>query len=324
MLCNITLAISLGLVTGAAYADDGFVALDGGTFLMGSESHYREESPVRRVTVGPFQIKRTEVTNAEFAAFVEATGYVTTAERTLDPAAHPSWPPELLRPGSMVFAPPDEAVDLSNPTAWWSYVPGAQWRHPTGPGSSIKGRHNHPVVQVSIEDAIAYAEWAGGRLPSEAEWEFAARGGSDAPPDAWAEPYDPAKGWKANTWQGQFPNADTAEDGYGGTAPVASFAANGYGLHDMLGNVWELVADWWVPGHPNIAQTDPMGPSRELAARFSRPEVGARQVVKGGSWLCTPSYCMRYRPTARQPQEMGLGSNHIGFRIVIEQSNSQD
>lgn len=316
MMQRFLVAVSMVCAAGAAFAQDGFVALKGGTFLMGSQEHYHEEGPIRQVTVGPFEIKATEVTNAEFTDFVEATGYVTTAERTLDPADYPSLPPELLVAGSMVFSPPAEAVDRSDASAWWAYVPGAQWRHPSGPESSIDGLDDHPVVQVSGEDAAAYAAWAGSRLPTEAEWEFAARGGLDAPASAWAEPYNPVEGWKANTWQGQFPSKDKAADGHHGTAPVASFAANGYGLHDMTGNVWEHVADWWVPGHPAVSQTDPKGPPAEFAAQFAHPETGPRRVIKGGSWLCAPGFCMRYRPTARQPQDTGLGSNHIGFRTV--------
>lgn len=293
-----------------------FVSIPGGSFTMGSEQHYREEGPVREVTVGPFDITPTEVTNAQFAAFVDATGYATTAERGLDSAGREDWPPELLEPGSMVFSPPADPVRLDDPMAWWAYVPGADWRHPMGPDSSIEGHENHPVVQVSPEDAEAFADWAGGRLPTEAEWEFAARGGLVGAEYVWGEAYNPAEGWKANTWQGSFPGTDTASDGYHGTAPVASFASNGYGLYDMAGNVWEHVADWWVPGHPAISQTDPEGPPKVLAARFSPPVTGPRRVVKGGSWLCAPSYCLRYRPAARQPQETGLGSNHIGFRVV--------
>ncbi len=292
------------------------IALDGGAFLMGSQEHYREEGPVRRVTVGPFRISKTEITNAEFAEFVAATGYVTTAERKLDPAEHPDWPADLLQPGSMVFAPPEHAVSLRDSTAWWRYVLGANWRHPTGPESSIAGLDDHPVVQVSPEDAEAYAKWAGGRLPSEAEWEYAARGGLEGADYVWGETYDPVDGWKANTWQGAFPQKDDAVDGHHGTAPVASFAPNGFGLYDMAGNVWEHVADWWVPGHPKVGERDPRGPPQQLAARFSPPEIGPRRVVKGGSWLCAPNFCHRYRPAARQPQEMGLGTNHIGFRIV--------
>jgi formylglycine-generating enzyme required for sulfatase activity len=298
--------------------DDGFVAIAGGSFAMGSEEHYREEGPVRQVTVGPFSIGRTEVTNTEFAAFVADTGYVTTAERALDPADHPGWPAALLEPGALVFSPPDQPVELGNPMAWWRYVPGANWQHPTGPASGIEGLGDHPVVQISPEDAEAYAAWAGGRLPTEAEWEFAARGGLDGAAYAWGETYDPVDGWKANTWQGAFPSQDDAADGHHGTAPVASYPPNGYGLYDMAGNVWEHVGDWWVPGHPARDSVDPEGPPQALAAGFSHPDIGAQRVVKGGSWLCAPSYCMRYRPSARQSQETGLGSNHIGFRIVRE------
>ncbi len=309
------LALALVTSAGAAGAAE-FVALDGGTFLMGSDEHYAEERPPRSVTVGPFAISRTEVTNAEFRAFVEATGYVTTAERDLDSATRPGWPEELLQAGSMVFVPPVEASALNDPSTWWQYVAGANWQQPTGPGSSIEGKADHPVVQVSPEDAEAYAAWAGGRLPTEAEWEFAARGGRTDAAGAWGQPYDPIAGWQANTWQGVFPAEDDAADGYNDTAPVASFSENAYGLHDMRGNVWEIVSDWWVPGHPEIEQVDPEGPTELLSARFSHPDIGARRVVKGGSWLCAPNFCARYRPSARQPHEMGLGSNHIGFRIV--------
>ncbi len=307
----------LTLASPAAAAGE-LVELAGGTFAMGSAAHYREEGPVRQVTVGPFAISATEVTNAEFRAFVEATGWVTTAERDLDPRAHPDLPARLLEAGSMVFAPPAEPAAMADAGAWWRYVPGASWRRPTGPGSSIAGLDDHPVVQVSAEDAEAYAAWAGGRLPTEAEWEFAARGGSREAAAAWAEPYDPVAGWRANIWQGAFPAADDGADGHRGTAPVAAFAPNGYGLFDMRGNVWELVADWWVPGHPQVDQVDPTGPTQALAARFAHPEIGPRRVVKGGSWLCAPDFCARYRPTARQPQEMGLGANHIGFRIAAD------
>ncbi len=313
-----TIALLLPLAAFATQAEAlEFVSIEGGTFLMGSEVHYPEEGPAHRVTVGPFQIGKTEVTNAEFAEFVEATGYLTTAERALDPAEHPNWPPELLAAGSMVFAAPEGPVDLTNANSWWRYVAGADWRHPAGPDSSIEGLGDHPVVQISPEDADAFAEWAGGRLPTEAEWEFAARGGLDGAEFASGDEfYDPLQGWKANTWQGEFPRVDQAADGHHGTAPVANFEPNGYGLYDVTGNVWEIVADWWVPGHPEGAETDPEGPPELLAVRFSHPEIGAMRVVKGGSWLCAPSYCLRYRPAARQSAELGLGSNHIGFRIA--------
>ncbi len=308
----------------ASRANGDFVLLDGGTFTMGSNEHYREEAIERQVTVSPFQIKKTEVTNAEFRAFVEATGYVTTAERDLDPAENPNLPKNLLRAGSMVFAQPPGKVDLTDFRVWWRYVPGANWQHPEGPGSSIEDMDDHPVVQISPEDARAYAKWAGGRLPTEAEWEFAARGGIEGAEYTWGDGYDPGQGWKANTWQGLFPSVDTKEDGHHGTAPVGSFPPNAYGLYDMAGNVWEHVSDWWVPGHPEIAATDPDGPPEILAASFSHPSVGAMNVVKGGSWLCAPSYCLRYRPAARQNAERSLGTNHIGFRIVKDVEASKE
>ncbi|PVB63767.1 formylglycine-generating enzyme family protein [Labrenzia sp. 011] len=306
----------IGFCASSALADGDFVRIEGGTFLMGSQSHYREERFEHEVTVAPFLIRTTEVTNADFAAFVKATGYVTTAEKDLDPEEHPAFSGDLLKAGSMVFAQPLQQVDLNDFRHWWRYVPGADWRHPQGPESSIDGLEDHPVVQVSPDDARAYARWAGGRLPTEAEWEFAARGGLDGADYTWGETYDPSQGWKANTWQGVFPSIDTAEDGYHGSAPAGSFEPNGYGLYDMAGNVWEHVADWWVPGHPNKAATDPSGPPVELAAQFAHEAVGPMHVVKGGSWLCAPSYCLRYRPSARQHAERSLGSNHIGFRIV--------
>eukprot|EP00903_Cladosiphon_okamuranus_P001462 g1460.t1 len=238
------LAVWLAQPVPMAGATGDFVRLDGGTFPMGSEGHYKEERYRHDVTVGPFLIKATEVTNAEFATFVDATGYVTTAEKDLDPAQYPGFSGDLLKAGSMVFAQPREQVSLNDFRQWWRYVPGADWRHPEGPGSSIEGMEDHPVVQISPEDAVAYATWAGGRLPTEAEWEFAARGGLKNANYTWGEvDHDPEQGWKANTWQGVFPAVDTGEDGHRGTAPVGSFKPNGYGLYDMAGNVWEHVSD---------------------------------------------------------------------------------
>jgi formylglycine-generating enzyme required for sulfatase activity len=273
------------------------VRVAGGVLRMGSDRHYPEERPVREVAVAPFRIDPTEVTNAQFAAFVAATGHVTLAERGLSAGEHPHIPADLRAPGSMVFAPPREPVGLDDPTRWWRYVRGATWRAPLGPGSSIAGFEDHPVVHVAVEDARAYAAWAGRALPTEAEWEWAARGGLVGADDAWGEPFDPVSGWKANTWQGQFPARNTREDGWLTTSPAGCFAPNPYGLHDMTGNVWEYVEDDWTP---SPGRADPR-----------------RATVKGGSWLCAPGYCARYRPAARQPQERALGSNHIGFRTVL-------
>jgi formylglycine-generating enzyme required for sulfatase activity len=312
-MTRLTTLILFVLAVGPALADDcvapppapspdlraaGMVALPGGTFVMGSESHYAEEGPRRAVTVGAFWIDATEVTNAQFAAFVAATGHVTMAERGLTAEEAPHVPADLRAPGSMVFSPPRDLVGLDDPTRWWRYVRGANWRAPLGPGSSIEGFDHHPVVHVAVEDALAYARWLGRDLPTEAEWEYAARGGLEG--DAvWDEPHDPVSGWKANTWQGAFPARNTREDGWLTTAPVGCFPANGFGLRDMTGNVWEYVSDGWA-ARPGAAAPEP-----------------ARVAVRGGSWLCAPNFCARWRPTARQPQERALGSNHIGFRTVL-------
>jgi len=293
----------------------GEVFVEGGRFLMGSDSERPEERSAHPVSVSPFYIDRTEVTNAEFAAFVDATGYVTLAERGIGEAGRGRLPEALLVPGGMVFAPPAGGVaDLDDVSQWWRWVEGASWRHPEGPGSSIAGRDHHPVVQVSVEDAYAYAKWAGRALPTEAEWEFAARGGLEGKTYSWGDTYDPADG-RANTWQGAFPAQDEAVDGVHGTAPAGCYEANGYGLYDMAGNVWEYVQNWWVPGHPAAAATDPLGPTVRQALPYGTA-LGPQVTVKGGSWLCAPNYCARYRPSARQPQELALSSNHIGFRTV--------
>jgi sulfatase modifying factor 1 len=295
----------------------GMVWIEGGRFTMGDDEERPEERAAHEVTVGGFWIDRHEATNAEFARFVEATGYRTVAERGLDPKDHPGMPPELLAPGAVVFAPPDGVLDLVNVNQWWRYVAGADWRHPSGPDSSIEGRDNHPVVNVAYEDALAYAEWAGRALPTEAQWEFAARGGLDGATYSWGEEYyDPVAGWRANSWQGFFPLKDDAEDGHAGTAPVGCFAPNGYGLFDMAGNVWEYARDWYVPEHPPSPATNPQGPDMALAAQYAGP-TGPSVVIKGGSYLCAPNFCARYRPAARQPQELSLGASHLGFRTVL-------
>jgi formylglycine-generating enzyme required for sulfatase activity len=222
-----------------------------------------------------------------------------------------------------VFTPPDGLLNLVNVAQWWRYVPGADWRHPEGPGSSIEGRQNHPVVDVAYEDALAYARWLGRELPTEAQWEFAARGGLNGATYSWGDAYyDPIVGWRANSWQGLFPLEDEADDGYHGTAPVGCFAPNGYGLFDMAGNVWEYARDWYVPGHPAGAATDPQGPDMMLAARYAG-SAGPSVVIKGGSYLCAPNFCARYRPAARQPQELGLGASHLGFRTVLNVHDEQ-
>ena len=294
----------------------GMVLVPGGTFTMGDDGERPEERSAHRVTVQPFWIDRHEVTNAQFAAFVAATGYVTVAEKGLDPAKYPALPPELTAPGGMVFREPERADLRGNVSQWWVYVAGASWRHPAGPGSSIDGLDDHPVVQVAHADALAYAEWLGRDLPTEAEWEFAARGGLEGATYSWGDSYDPLDGWLANTWQGSFPIEDEALDGHHGTAPVGCYPPNGWGLFDMAGNVWEYARDYYVPGHFAEPATDPTGPDARLSARMS-PTGLPRVTVKGGSWLCAPAFCLRYRPAARQPQEPDLGSNHIGFRTAL-------
>jgi formylglycine-generating enzyme required for sulfatase activity len=297
-------------------APEGMVWIPGGAFAMGDDRERPEERPVRRVTLHGFWIDRHEVTNAQFARFVAATGYVTVAERGLDPATHPHLPPELLRPGGFVFRAPEHVTGRNDAGQWWSFVPGASWRHPDGPGSDIIGRHDHPVVQVAWEDAAAYARWLGRDLPTEAQWEYAARGGLEGARYTWGETYRPDTGWLANSWQGAFPAGDTGADGHQGTAPVCSFPPNGFGLFDMAGNVWEHVRDWWVPHHDVRPAADPDGPPRALATRFADAATGPMRVIKGGSWLCAPDFCARYRPAARQPQEAGLGAPHVGFRTM--------
>lgn len=290
----------------------GMAFIPAGTFTMGSERHQPEERFTHVVRVDGFWIDRHEVTNAQFAKFVETTSYVTLAERPVDPKNHPDWPQEMLAPGSVVFVPPKDGRGKDG--RWWQYVAGANWRQPHGPGSSIVGKENHPVVHIAYDDALAYAQWLGRSLPTEAQWEFAARGGRDGEDD-WSSAYDPEGKPLANTWQGIFPVLNTNEDGYAQTAPVGCFPPNDYGLYDMIGNVWEWTSDWYRPGHPREVATNPKGP--ELISLRIAPGQAPRLVIKGGSFLCAMNYCSRYRPAARQSQENDVATVHLGFRTVL-------
>ena len=298
--------------------------IPGGTFTMGSDKHYVEEAPAHPVTVSGFYMDVHTVTNGDFARFVARTGYITVAERPLDPLMYPGADPELAVPGGLVFRKPDGPVSLRDMRQWWEYIPGACWRYPEGRTSSISGRVDFPVVQIAYEDAEAYAAWAGKSLPTEAEWEFAARGGLEGATYAWGEDFMPGGHHMANTWQGSFPWHNEGADGYEGLAPVRSFAANGYGLYEMIGNVWEWTADWYVHHH-NAGEEgkacctprNPRGPERETSYDSACASVRIpRKVLKGGSYLCAPSYCRRYRPAARYPQMIDTASCHIGFRCV--------
>lgn len=297
--------------------------LSGGEFTMGSDDHYPEEAPAHRVTVGPFGIDRYQVTNRQFAAFVEDTGYRTIAQRPLDPADFPGAPRENLVPGSLVFTPTPGPVDLRHLGQWWTWTPGACWSRPEGPGSGVTERMDHPVVHIAHADAMAYAEWLGARLPTEAEWEFGARGGLEGAAFTWGDEARPQGRIMANTWDGlDFPWRSTGESGWDRTAPVGSFPANGYRLYDMAGNVWEWTNDWWTDSHPEpthscCAPTSPRGGDREGSFDPAQPQFRVpRKVLKGGSHLCADSYCLRYRPAARRPQMIDTGMSHTGFRCA--------
>jgi sulfatase modifying factor 1 len=305
----------------AQHAAPGMQWIPGGTFLMGSDVHYPEEAPAHRVTVDGFWMDTCAVTNKEFGRFVAVTGYVTVAERSPDPADYPNADPALLSPSSSVFVKPAHRVELDNPYNWWTYVAGAQWRHPQGPASAVSKRSNHPVVHLAWADVEAYANWVGKELPTEAEWEFAARGGLDGAPYAWGDELTPGGRWMANTWQGEFPIQNTLDDGYEGTAPVGSFPANGYGLFDMIGNVWEWTTDWYVPhasaAHSCCTVENPRGGRREDSLDPALKGLSIpRKVMKGGSHLCAPNYCQRYRPAARMPQHVDTSTSHLGFRCI--------
>jgi formylglycine-generating enzyme required for sulfatase activity len=280
------------------------IRIAGGEFRMGSADFYPEERPVRRVRVDGFWIDPCPVTVDEFGGFVAATGYVTLAERAPDPADYPEADPSALEPGSAVFRPTEGPVNLGS-LAWWHYVPGASWRRPEGPGSGVSGRGDHPVTHVAYEDALAFAAWAGKSLPSETEWEHAARGGLDGARFAWGDDELPGGQWLANVWQGEFPWQNLALDGYPGTSPVGAFPPNGHGLYDMTGNVWEWTTSLFSHANGRSCCTPP-------AAQGTIPS----RVIKGGSHLCAPSYCLRYRPAARQPQTVDTSTSHVGFRCV--------
>ena len=301
------LQCALPPVPGSA-AHPGMAWVPAGIFDMG-DTVYPEEKPVMKTKVKGFWMDRTEVTNDQFAQFVQATGHITLAERAPDPQLHAQLPELMRQAGAVVFTMPKVIHNMEDPRQWWRYVPGANWRHPGGPGSSIEGRGAFPVVHITYADALAYARWRGHELPREAEWDWAARGGAAELPSQHDQPE------KANTWQGVFPMANSGEDGFMGVAPVGCYAGNAYGLHDMVGNVWELTSDSFVPDRtvksagvdPDSAQRPP--PFRSMATQF--------RVIKGGSFLCAPNYCMRYRAGSRQPQEEDLAVSHLGFRTLL-------
>jgi formylglycine-generating enzyme required for sulfatase activity len=298
------------------------VWIPGGTFQMGSDHHYPEERPVHSATVEGFWIERYTVTNEQFARFVEATGHVTLAERPAKAEDYPGAKPELLQPASVVFCKPAGPVDLRNHFNWWGYIPGADWRHPEGPTSTIENRQHHPVVHIAYEDAVAYARWVGKDLPTEAEWEFAARGGLEGAPYAWGNEFSPGGKSMANTWQGEFPWQNLRTDGYEGIAPVGQFPPNGYQLFDMIGNVWEWTSDWYTAQHVATKPCCGGGASLRESARDQSydpltPEIKIpRRVIKGGSFLCAPNYCRRYRPAARMGQPIDTAACHVGMRLI--------
>jgi formylglycine-generating enzyme len=320
-------AATTAAATAPGHPPSGMVEIPGGTFLMGSDGHYPEEAPAHRVTVEGFWMDRRAVTNVEFRRFVDATRYLTLAERPPDPETYPDAKPEMMVPASTVFQQPKHRVDLGNQYNWWTWVPGANWRHPRGPQSSLRGLAQHPVVHVAWEDVEAYARWAGKALPTEAEWELAARGGLDGAEYAWGDELTPGGRFMANTWQGEFPVDNLVADGYEYTAPVRSFPPNGYGLFEMTGNVWEWTADWYQD-HAAVtdaccAVANPRGGERERSfdpGLAGDPVPVPRKVMKGGSHLCAENFCRRYRPAARMPQAIDTSTSHLGFRCILRPS----
>lgn len=297
--------------------------IPGGTFRMGSDRHYPEEAPIHRVAVDGFWIDEAPVTNRQFSQFVLATAYRTVAEIAPDPKDYPNALPHLLFAGSLVFTPPSTPVDLGVCSQWWRFLKGANWRRPYGPGSSIKGLDDHPVVQVAYKDAEAYSAWAGKALPTEAEWEFAARGGLDGADFAWGNDFMPEGRQMANIWQGEFPHQNLSPRAFKRTTPVGAFPPNAYGLVDMIGNVWEWTSDWFAQKHQGdakkaccIPQNPRGGPEADSLDPRDSLSLIPRKVVKGGSHLCAPSYCRRYRPAARHPQPIDTSMSHVGFRTI--------
>lgn len=313
-----------GLVLDKPTALDDMIRIPGGTFRMGSDRHYPEEAPSHRVSVEDFWIDAMPVTNRQFRAFVEATGHITLAEITPDPKDYPGALPHMLRAGSLMFAPPSHPVDLRDWSQWWTFQFGATWRKPYGAGSSLKGLDHHPVVHVAYRDAEAYAAWTSKALPTEAEWEFAAWGGREGAEFAWGDELVPEGRHMANIWQGNFPSENTKEDGFARTSPVKAFPANGYGLYDMIGNVWEWTSDFWSTRHQGDAPKaccvpqNPRGGPEAESYDPRQPEIRIpRKVLKGGSHLCAPSYCRRYRPAARHAEPIDTSTSHVGFRCVL-------
>jgi formylglycine-generating enzyme len=303
--------------------DAEMVAVPGGTFVMGSDHHYPEEAPAHEVRIDGFLMDVTPVTNNRFAAFVDATGYVTTAEQPPDPAQYPGALPEMMQPGSLVFVPSRLLEAQVNWGQWWQFTFGADWRHPYGPDSTIEALGHHPVVHITWVDAMAFAQWAGKQLPTEAEWERAARGGIGNATYAWGDEFMPGGRHMANTWQGRFPWQNLLEDGYAHTSPAGAFPANSFGLYDMIGNVWEWTDDWYAERHaarasrPCCIPLNPRGAEREESFDPCESEIRIpRKVLKGGSHLCAPNYCRRYRPAARHPQPIDTSTSHVGFRCI--------
>ena len=300
------------------------IRISGGTFRMGSDKHYVEEAPAHTVAVDGFWIDPTPVTNGQFRRFVEATGHVTWAEIAPDAKDYPGALPHMLKAGGLVFTPPSRPVDLRDWSQWWSFTFGANWRRPYGKGGHVGGLDDHPVVQIAYRDAEAYAKWAGKELPSEAEWEFVSRGGLDGAEFAWGEEMTPEGKHMANTWQGNFPHENLRSDGYARTSPVRAFPPNGYGVHDMIGNVWEWTIDWYSACHEGDAPkaccvpANPRGGTLEASYDPRQPAIRIpRKVLKGGSHLCAPNYCRRCRPAARHAEAVDTSTSHVGFRCVV-------